>query len=122
MSRYVDGFVLPIAEDKVEEYTAVAQKAAAVFKEHWALQYVECVLDDPNAHDMVPFPKCADAKEGEAVVFAWIVYASKEERNKTNEAVMNDPRMKEMMESGSQEAPFDYTRMAYGGFRTLVDE
>jgi uncharacterized protein YbaA (DUF1428 family) len=121
MSRYIDAFVLPITKDKVEEYAAIARKAAIIWKDHGALEYTECVLDDPEAKDMVPFSMCARAQEGETVVFAWIAYASKEERDKTNEAAMNDPRMKEIMAKNAEADDFDYTRMAYGGFRTIVD-
>jgi uncharacterized protein YbaA (DUF1428 family) len=67
---------------------------------------------------MVSFKKAADTSEEETVIFSWIVFESKEQRDRVNAAVMNYPRLKEMMESGSE--PFDYKRMAYGGFKTLV--
>lgn len=118
MGKYVDGFVLPIPKDNVEEYRKIAEKAGEIWKEHGALEYYECLGDDLETEDMVSFRKTAGATEEETVVFSWITYESREHRDKVNAAVMNDPRLKEMMESGFQ--PFDYTRMAYGGFRTLV--
>jgi uncharacterized protein YbaA (DUF1428 family) len=85
--------------------------------EHGALEYRECVGDDMEAKEMTAFPKLAGAQENETVVFSWITYRSREHRDEVNAKVMADPRMAEMMSDG---CPFDYRRMAYGGFRTLV--
>jgi uncharacterized protein YbaA (DUF1428 family) len=119
MERYVDGFLIPIAKDKVSKYREIAQKAGEVWKEHGALEYYECIGDDLDIEDMVSFKKAANASEEETVIFSWIVFESREQRDRVNAAVMNDSRLKEMMESGFE--PFDYRRMAYGGFKTLVN-
>ncbi len=68
---------------------------------------------------MVPFPRVAKAKPTETVCFSWIVYKSRAHRDRVNAKVMKDPRMKKMMEGTSM--PFDVKRMAYGGFKVLVD-
>lgn len=120
MERYVDGFLIPIAKDKVSKYKETAQKASEIWKELGALEYYECVGDDLDIEEMVSFKKAANASEEETVIFSWIIYESREQRDRVNEAVMDDPRMKEMMESGDSEL-FDYRRMAYGGFKTLVN-
>lgn len=118
MSHYVDGFVLPLPKDKVEEYRAIAEKASKVWLEYGALEYRECVGDDLNIEGVVPFPKIANAGESETVVFAYIVYNSKEHRDEVNAKVMADPRLSEM---GSPESmPFDCAKMAMGGFKTVV--
>ena len=119
MSRYIDGFVLPISKDKLEKYTKVATKAAAIWKEHGALEYVEAAGDDMEAHDMTAFPKMAGAGADETVVMAYIVYESREHRDAVNAKVMADPRMKEMCDP--ENPVFDYRRMAYGGFRAIVE-
>ncbi|RXA17285.1 DUF1428 domain-containing protein [Methanosarcina sp. MSH10X1] len=119
MERYVDGFLIPIAKDRVNEYRVMAQKGSEIWKEIGALEYYECIGDDLDVEDMVSFKKAADTSEDETVIFSWIVFESKEHRDRVNAAVMSDPRIKEMMESGA-EPPFDYRRMAYGGFKTLV--
>ena len=119
MNKYIDGFVLPLPKDKLEKYTEIATKAAAIWKEHGALEYIEAVGDDFNADNMVSFPKLAGAKDGETVVIAYIVYESREHRDAVNAKVMADPRIKEMC--NSENPVFDYTRMAYGGFRTIVE-
>jgi uncharacterized protein YbaA (DUF1428 family) len=118
MERYVDGFVIPIPKDKVDEYKRIAEKAGGIWKEHGALEYWECLGDDLDVKDMVSFKKAANTEENETVVFSWIVYESREHRDKVNAAVMADPRINDMMQKGSE--PFDCKRMAYGGFRKLV--
>lgn len=118
MERYVDGFLIPLPKDKVEEYKAIAEKAGRLWMDHGALEYIECIGDDLDQAEMVSFKKSAGASDEETVMFSWIVYESREHRDKVNQAVMNDPRMKEIMEAGCE--PFDCKRMAYGGFKTLV--
>lgn len=118
MERYVDGFLIPIPKDKVNQYREIAQKAGKVWKEYGALEYYECIGDDLDIEGIVSFKQAADTSVDETVVFSWIVYESKEQRDRINEKVMDDPRIKEMMESGPE--LFDYSRMAYGGFKTLV--
>jgi uncharacterized protein YbaA (DUF1428 family) len=118
MERYVDGFLIPIAKDRVSEYREMAQKAGEIWKELGALEYYECVGNDLDVEDMVSFKKVAGTSGDETVIFSWIVFESKEHRDRVNAAVMDDPRIKEMMESGPE--IFDYRRMAYGGFKTLV--
>jgi uncharacterized protein YbaA (DUF1428 family) len=118
MERYVDGFLIPLAKDKVQQYKEIAEKAGEVWKEHGALEYYECLGDDLEQENFVSFKKAAGASEEETVVFSWIIFESREHRDQVNAAVMNDPRIKETMELAGQ--PFDCTRMAYGGFKTLV--
>lgn len=116
---YVDGFLLPLKTENVADYKKIAKKAGKIWREHGALAYQECVLDDAIPHCGVPFGKVAKAKEGETVIFAWIVYKSKAHRNQVNKAVMTDPRMNKIMPGTP---PFDVKRMGYGGFKTIVEE
>jgi len=119
MERYVDGFLIPIAKDKVNAYKEMAQKGGEIWKEYGALEYYECIGDDLDFEEMVSFKKAAGASENETVIFSWIVFETREARDRINAEVMKDPRINETMETGS-EMPFDYKRMAYGGFKTLV--
>lgn len=118
MSKYIDGFVLPIKKDNVESYQKMASKAAAIWKEYGALEYVECVGDDLAVQEMTSFSTLADTKDDETVVFAYIVYESREHRDAVNAKVMADPRLTDMC--GPDNAPFDFKRMAYGGFKSIV--
>lgn len=119
MAKYVDGFLLPIKAENIEQYRAIAQKAGEIWKEHGALEYVEAVGDDLEIEKMVSFKKSAEAKDGETVIFAFIVFESREERDRINALVMADERLEEMMSSHCK--AFDYTRMAYGGFKAIVE-
>lgn len=118
MSHYIDGFLLPIATDKVAEYQKMADKAGAVWKEHGAIAYWESVGDDLNVQEMLSFRTVAGCKENETVVFAWIIYPSREERDRINAAVMEDPRLNDMC--NQDKSPFDFKRMACGGFKAIV--
>lgn len=120
MGKYIDGFLLPIKAENIERYTEIAQKAGKLWKELGALEYIEAAGDDLAVENMVSFAKSAGASDDETVILAFIVYESKEERDRINALVMADERMKEMMESGNGDT-FDFTRMAYGGFRSIIE-
>lgn len=118
MTHYVDGFVVPVPIAKLDDYRALAQKAGAIWREHGALQYWECVADDVKPGKVTSFPQSVNLKDDETVVFSWIVYASREERDRINAKVMEDPRLKDM---DPAHVPFDGQRMFYGGFETIVE-
>ena len=115
---YVDGFVLVIPKKNLAAYAAMSKKCGKVWKEHGALQYRECVGDDLAAPVGVRFPKRVGAKPSETVVFAWIVYKSRAQRDRINAKVMKDPRIGKMM---TGKPLFDCARMSMGGFKTIVD-
>ncbi len=115
---YVDGFVIPIPTKNLAEYRRMAKKAAKVWMEHGALAFHESVGDDLNVPGMYSFLKMARAKEGETVLFSWIVFKSKSHRKSVNAKVMKDPRLAKMMDP--KKMPFDMKKMAYGGFKTIV--
>lgn len=119
MAHYVDGFVLPIPKDKIDQYREIAEVACKVWMEHGALEYRECIGDDLEVKDMVSFPQLASTTPEETVAFSWIVYRSREHRDEVNAKVMADPRICGMGEKG--EMPFDCKRIAYGGFKTIVE-
>ncbi len=124
MSRYVDGFVLPIPKKKLARYRQIARLSAKVWRDHGALEYVECVADQlTSKHDGKTytslFPKLAKVKAGEVVVFSWITYKSKADKNRIMKKVMADPRLADMMNPASM--PFDMGRMAWAGFKPFVE-
>lgn len=114
---YVDGFVVPVPKDKIEAYREMASKAGALWKEHGALAFVECIADDVPYGEVTSFPRAVQASEDEVVAFSWIVYESREERDAINAKVMADPRL----ECDMKNAPFDAKRMIYGGFKPIVE-
>lgn len=117
--RYVDGYVLPVTKKKLATYRRMAQKTGTIWREHGALEYRECAGDDLDVKFGVPFPRLAKAKPGETVVFSWIVFRSQAHRDRVNAKVMKDPRITGMCDHKSM--PFDVKRMAWGGFKVLVD-
>ncbi len=119
--QYVDGFVVVVPEDKLKVYRGISQKAGKIWREHGALQYVEAVGDDLEVKfGGLAFPKLVKLKPAEVVVFAFIVFKSRADRDKVNAKVMSDPRMNKIMKPG-EPMPFDMKRMAYGGFKFLVN-
>jgi uncharacterized protein YbaA (DUF1428 family) len=116
---YVDGFLLAVPTANRDTYKALAESAAAVFKEHGAIRVVECWGDDVPQGELTSFPLAVQCKDDETVVFSWILYNSREHRDSVNDKVMKDPRMKDMMDPKS--FPFDGMRMFWGGFKSLVE-
>jgi uncharacterized protein YbaA (DUF1428 family) len=114
---YVDGFVLAVPKDNLEAYKEMARKGGAVWKEHGALAYVECIGDDVPHGELTSFPRAVQAKEDEVVVFSWVVYESRARRDEILAKVMADPRMQGQM----TDAPFDGKRMIYGGFQPFLE-
>ena len=118
---YIDGFLLPIQADKLDDYRAISNAAGKIWMEHGALQYKEAAIDEDNIHEMRAFSAAADVKPGETVVFAYILYNSKEHRDEVNAKVMSDERINEICGKDGSKSPFDPKRMAYGGFKTIVN-
>lgn len=118
MPEYVDGFVIKVPKKKIEAYRKIAKKAAKIWMEHGALDYRECVGEDLKIPFGLPFTKMVGAKPSETVIFSWITYKSKAQRDKINAKVMADPRLADM---GPDSMPFDCNKdMSFGGFETLV--
>ena len=118
MPKYVDGFVVPVPKKKLAAYRAMATKAGKIWREHGALEFVECVADDVKVGKVTSFPRSVKRKPSETVVFSYIVYKSRADRDRINKKVMADTRLKSMMDPKGM--PFDGKRMIYGGFKVLV--
>lgn len=115
---YVDGFVLPVPKKNLDAYREMASKAGAVWREHGALEYRECVADDVKPGEVTSFPQSVALKPDETVVFAWIVYKSRAHRDEVNAKVMGDPRI---TGTDPKDMPFDGKRMIFGGFEAFVE-
>lgn len=116
---YVDGFVVPVPTANLDAYRKLARKAGRIWIEHGALQYVECVADDVKPGKVTSFPQSVRLKDDEVVVFSWIVYANRRDRDRINKKVMADPRLGEMADP--KNLPFDGMRMFWGGFKPIVE-
>lgn len=125
MARYVDGFVLPVPKKNIKAYKKMAAVMLKLAKKYGALEYIEAVGDDLAPKTMggmkiARFPQLAKAKPGETVFFSFLVFKSRAHRDAFNAKMMkapmmDDPKMKDMP------MPFDMKRMAYGGFKAIVD-
>ena len=113
---YVDGFVLAVPNDRLEEYKALARRAGAIWKEYGALDYVEAVGDDVPYGELTSFPRAVLAADDEVVVFSYITYPDRVARDAVNAKVMADERLKAEMEK----MPFDGKRMIWGGFTAFL--
>ncbi len=117
--HYVDGFVVPVPRKNLKAYKRMATKASKVWRDHGALEFVECVADDVKKGKWTSFPRSVKLKPGEVVVFSYIVYKSRKDRDRVMGKVMKDPRLADMM--NPKEMPFDGKRMIWGGFKTMVE-
>ena len=116
---YIDGFVVPVPIKNLAAYRSMSRKAGKLWREHGALEYFECVADDVKPGKVTSFPQSVKLKPGETVVFAWIVYKSRKDRDRINAKVMDDPRITSM--GDEKDMPFDPKRMFFGGFEVMVD-
>ena len=116
---YVDGFVIPVPKENLEAYKKMSLECGKVWKEYGALQFRETVGDDVPPGKLTSFPQSVDLKEGEAVVFSWIVYESRAKRDEINDKVMKDTRIAAYIDPKNM--PFDGKRMIYGGFEMMID-
>jgi uncharacterized protein YbaA (DUF1428 family) len=117
-ARYVDGFVLAVPKRNIDAYRRMAMMGGKIWREHGALEFRECLGDDMAVKMGMPFPRMMKIKPNETVVFSWITFKSRAHRNSVNAKVMRDPRLGDM---DPKSMPFDMKRMAYGGFKILVD-
>ncbi len=114
---YVDAYVLPVPREQLDAYRRLARKAAKVWKEHGALAYVEALEDDVKPGKRTSFPQSVKLKEGEVVVFGYVLFKSRAHRDRVNAKVMADPRLAGM---DAKSMPFDGKRMFWGGFKPFL--
>src|SRR5438093_7345897 len=116
---YVDGFVVAVPKRKLDAYRSMSRRMGKVWRDHGALEFRECVADDVKWGKRTSFPRSVKQKPGETVVFSYIVYKSRADRDRVVAKVMKDKRLAAMMDPKAM--PFDGKRMIYGGFKVLVD-
>lgn len=119
MAHYIEGFVLPLREDKVDHYLGTARTAADIWREYGALEVRECVADDVKVGELTSFPRSVQAEQGETVILSWVMFESREDRDRIMSEVMEDSRFKEMM--NEEAMPIDGKRMFFGGFSVAVE-
>lgn len=119
MARYIDGFLFAVEVKNIKTYVTLARKAGKIWREHGALEYMECEGDDLESPGSVSFRMNMGTNKKETVFFSYIVYKSRKHRDAVLKKVMADPRIVKMMQD--KNPPIDYSRMVYGGFKAAVD-
>jgi uncharacterized protein YbaA (DUF1428 family) len=114
---YIEGYVAAVPRANKEKYRKHASDAFEYFKKHGATHLVENWGDDVPDGKVTDFKRAVKAKPDEDIVFSWVEYPDKATREKANEAMMNDPAMKDM----GKTMPFDGQRMIYAGFTPIND-
>jgi uncharacterized protein YbaA (DUF1428 family) len=117
VTGYVDGFAVPVPLANRVTFIDMASKTARLFREYGALRVVEGWGDDVPDGKITDFRRAVAAREGEAVVFSWIEWPSKQIRDEAWPQLRTDPRMR----PDNDKLPFDGKRMIYGGFGTILD-
>lgn len=115
---YVDGFVVPVPKKKLADYRKLARKASKVYIKYGALSVVENVADNIKPGKLTSFPQAVKLQKNEVVVFSWVTYKSKRDRDRCWKQCMKDPFMANYNPSN---VPFDSKRMFFGGFKTIVE-
>lgn len=118
MPSYVDGYVVPVPKANLAVYRKLARQAGKLWIEYGALAVQECVADDVKPGKLTSFPQAVKLKPDEVVVFSWIEFKSRRDRDRINAQVMADPRLATMMDP--KNVPFDSKRLFWGGFKTMV--
>ncbi|QJQ96321.1 MULTISPECIES: DUF1428 domain-containing protein [Halomonadaceae] len=117
---YVDGFITPVPNGRLDDYKTLESKAGEIWKKHGALEYVSCVADDTPYGEVTSFPRAVQVKDDEVVVFSWIVYESREARDAINAKVMEEFKSSGLSKAFEQDPPFEGKRMIWGGFKPFL--
>lgn len=116
--NYVDGVILAVPLVNKAAYVKYAEFYSTLFKEYGALRVVDCWGDDVPDGKLTSFPMAVKKEEGEAVVFSWVEWTSREARDAAWKKLMDDPRMK----PDAYPMPFDGKKMIYGGFQIIAEK
>ena len=121
MAHYADGYVVPVPVANLDASSSHGGKGRQDLIEHGALEVWECAGDDvkPGKLHIVSAKRAAQVTTRPSYI-SWILYDSRESRDRINKKVMEDPRMKDMMDPKT--TPFDCgKRMFWGGFKSIVE-
>lgn len=114
---YVDGIVAAVPSVNKEHFIKHATNAAVVFKEYGAVSLIHCWGDDVPEGEVTSFPMAVKCEPDETVVFAWIIWPSREVRDQAMPKLMEDPRL----QPDVNPMPFDGKRLIYGGFEPIIE-
>jgi uncharacterized protein YbaA (DUF1428 family) len=116
--HYIDAFVIPVPRAKLDTYRRMSTEWGSAHIRHGALYYSDSISDDAQPGKITSFPQAVQLHDDEVIALSWVVYKSKEDRDRIGKAVMEDPKLKEAMDPSKM--PFDGKRMFWGGFQTII--
>jgi uncharacterized protein YbaA (DUF1428 family) len=112
---YVQGYVIPVPEDKKEAYLALAELVNPMFVEFGAIEIVETWEDHVDDGKHTDFRQAVKAQPGEKIVFSWTIWPDKATFEEAHRKMQEDERMKEP----PADMPFDGKRMIFGEFAPI---
>ena len=115
---YVQGMVAAVPEANREAYRRHAEKVGALLRENGALEMVECWGVDVPEGKVTSFPNAVQCKQGEVVVFSWIIWPSKEASESGWRRARADERFQCEEYAGGE--LLDGKRLIFGGFDILT--
>lgn len=110
---YIQGFIVPVPAEKMGAYRKASEEGWEIFRNLGATEHVEAWEEDVQDGQVTDFRRSVDARDGEKIVFSWVIWPDKE----TCDAAEKKMRDGDMPPPG--EMPFDGMRMVFGGFKPL---
>jgi uncharacterized protein YbaA (DUF1428 family) len=108
---YYTGSVAAVPTANKQKYRDHLAACWPLFKTHGAIRMVETWGVDVPKGRSPTFYGAVNAKDDEAIVFAWIEWPDKATADASWEKMQSDPAM-----AALSEMPFDGSRMIFGGF------
>ena len=84
---YIDGYVIAVPSENKQEFIEHAQMMDSILMDFGALRVMECWEDDVRDGKNTDFRRAVNAKNGESIVFSWVVWPDKETRQKADERI-----------------------------------
>lgn len=111
---YVQGFILAVPTANKEAYVEMARAAWPLFRDHGALETIECWGVDVPEGKLTSFPLAVQKQPDETVVFSWIIWPDKATADACAASMEADPRWQDM-----PDMCFDGQRMVWGFFEPV---
>jgi len=94
MSPYLDVVVIPVPRAKLDVYKQMSAEWGKAHLRHGAMYFSDAVGDDVQPGKLTSFPQAVQLKDDEVVAVSWVVYKSREDRDRIAAAVREDPELK----------------------------
>lgn len=116
LMSYIDGYVIAVPTENKEDFIEHARMMDSILMDFGALRVMECWEDDVRDGKNTDFRRAVNAKNGESIVFSWVVWPDKETRQKADERIHEIAKTDPRFSQEDNPVPFDGARMIFGGF------